>query len=390
MKRYAALFGCFCLLFTLLTGCNLQLMVEETEPPKKTDYEKKLDEIVDLLNEVYVDGYSTEQLGDYLADAAVQATGDRWSYYISADEYASYMEDTNNEYVGIGVTVELVNADDPGYTITDVNKSGPAFAAGLLPNDIIVAVEGTNALELGMEGVKNTIRGKVDTEVNITILRGEEEIPFTIMRALIEYEVVTYTLLDNVGYIKIADFQAHCAERSIEAIEDLLHQGATALVFDVRYNPGGRKSELVELLDYLLPEGILFRSVDYKGREAVDESDGATYLDIPMAVLVNEDSYSAAEFFAAALQEYDWATIVGTQTVGKGNYQQTYQLSDGSAVAVSTGHYSTPKGNNLEGVGVTPDKIVEVDDQTYLDLYYEVLEWHEDIQLQAALEAVAE
>ena len=109
-----------------------------------------------------------------------------------------------------------------------------------------------------------------------------------------------------------------------------------------------------------------------------------------MAVLVNEDSYSAAEFFAAALQEYDWATIVGTQTVGKGNYQQTFQLSDGSAIAVSTGHYSTPLGNHLEGVGVTPDQIVEVDDQTYLDLYYEVLEWHEDIQLQTALKAVAE
>ena len=212
----------------------------------------------------------------------------------------------------------------------------------------------------------------------------------TITRAVIEYEVVTYELLDTVGYIKIADFQAHCAQRSIEAIEDLLHQGATALVFDVRYNPGGRKSELVELLDYLLPEGILFRSVDYKGKEAIDESDGATFLDVPMAVLVNEDSYSAAEFFAAALQEYEWATVVGAPTVGKGNYQQTFQLSDGSAIAVSTGHYSTPLGKNLEGVGVTPDKIVEVDDQTYMDLYYEKLDWTEDPQLQAALEAVAE
>ena len=109
-----------------------------------------------------------------------------------------------------------------------------------------------------------------------------------------------------------------------------------------------------------------------------------------MAVLVNEDSYSAAEFFAAALQEYEWATVVGTQTVGKGNYQQTYLLSDGSAVAVSTGHYSTPQGKNLEGVGITPDVIVEVDDQTYLNLYYERLDWTEDPQLQAALEAIAE
>lgn len=389
MKRLIALFGCLCLLLTVLTGCMPQFM-PETETSDKTDYEKKLDEIVDLLSQVYVDGYSTEELGDYLAEAAVSATGDRWSYYISADEYASYMEDSNNEYVGIGVTVQLVNEDDPGFTILEVNKDGPAFVAGILPNDIILEVEGSSSLELGIDGVKDTIRGVAGTDVNLLILRDGQELPITITRAVIEYEVVTYELLDTVGYIKIADFQAHCAQRSIEAIEDLLHQGATALVFDVRYNPGGRKSELVELLDYLLPEGILFRSVDYKGREAVDESDAATFLDVTMAVLVNEDSYSAAEFFAAALQEYEWATIVGAPTVGKGNYQQTYLLSDGSAVAVSTGHYSTPKGNNLEGVGVTPDKIVEVDDQTYMEIYYEKLDWTEDPQLQAALDAVRE
>lgn len=389
MKRFVALLGCFCLLLTLLTGCLPQFM-PETETSDKTEYEKKLDEIVDLLSQVYVDGYNTDELGDYLAEAAVSATGDRWSYYISADEYASYMEDSNNEYVGIGVTVQLVNEDDPGYTILEVNKDGPAFLAGILPNDIILEVEGRSSLELGIDGVKDTIRGVAGTDVNLVILRDGAELPMTITRAVIEYEVVTYELLDTVGYIKIADFQAHCAQRSIDAIEDLLHRGATAIVFDVRYNPGGRKSELVELLDYLLPEGILFRSVDYKGREAVDESDGATFLDVPMAVLVNEDSYSAAEFFAAALQEYEWATIVGAPTVGKGNYQQTYQLSDGSAIAVSTGHYSTPLGKNLEGVGVTPDKIVEVDDQTYMDLYYENLDWTEDPQLQVALEAVTE
>lgn len=390
MKRYVALFGCFCLLLTLLTGCVPQFMPTDTDTTKKTDYEKKLDELVDLLSEVYVDGYTTDELGDYLAEAAIQATGDRWSYYISAEEYASYLEDSNNEYVGIGVTVQLVNEDDPGFTILEVNKNGPAFTGGILPNDIILEVEGVSSLELGIEGVKDKIRGEAGTQVNLTILRDGQELPMSITRAVIEYEVVTYKMIDSVGYIKIADFQAHCAERSIEAIDDLLRQGATGLVFDVRFNPGGRKSELVQLLDYLLPEGILFRSVDYKGKETLDESDGATFLDIPMAVLVNEDSYSAAEFFAAALQEYEWATIVGNQTVGKGNYQQTFRLSDGSAVAVSTGHYSTPLGKNLEGVGVTPDKLIDVDYDTYLALYYETVELEDDAQLQAALEAVAE
>ena len=164
-------------------------------------------------------------------------------------------------------------------------------------------------------------------------------------------------------------------------------RGATALIFDLRFNPGGMKDELVKVLDYLLPEGPLFRSVNYKGEEEVDYSD-EDCLDMPMAVIINDDSYSAAEFFAAALQEYEAAVIVGTQTCGKANYQQTFRLSDGSAIAISTGHYQTPNGVTLDGIGVTPDIIVEVDEDTYLDLYYEKVEKADDAQLQAAINAL--
>ena len=145
----------------------------------------------------------------------------------------------------------------------------------------------------------------------------------------------------------------------------------------------------MELLDYLLPEGPLFRSVDYKGNEDIDYSDAAC-VELPMAVLVNGDSYSAAEFFAVALQEYGVGTVVGTQTVGKANYQQTFVLSDGSAVAVSTGHYQTPHGVTLAGVGITPDIPVEVDDDTYLKIYSNALEKSEDAQLQAAIAALTQ
>ena len=199
-----------------------------------------------------------------------------------------------------------------------------------------------------------------------------------------------YELLESGdGYIKINNFDSHCARDTIAAIEELVGQGAKALIFDLRFNPGGYKHELVEVLDYLLPEGPLFRSVDYKGGEEVDYSE-ASYLDIPMAVLVNEDSYSAAEFFAAALQEYEAAVVVGAQTCGKANYQQTFRLSDGSAIAISTGHYQTPNGVTLAGVGVTPDIPVEVDQETYLAIYYETLDKAEDAQLQAAITALAE
>ena len=152
-------------------------------------------------------------------------------------------------------------------------------------------------------------------------------------------------------------------------------------------NPGGFADELVELLDYLLPEGDLFRTVSYDGKEQVDTSD-ADFLDMPMAVLVNGDSYSAAEFFAAALQEYEAAIVVGEPTVGKGYYQNTIQLGDGSAVALSTGKYFTPKGNSLADVGVTPDVRAEVDEETAANIYYGLCTTAEDPQIQAAVNAL--
>ena len=380
----------------LLSGCTFRFDAfdrSETEQVEadtaaQEDYHEKLDEIVALLNEVYVDGYDTDKLGDYLAQAAVAATGDRWSYYVSAEDYDAFVESNENAYVGIGVTVESSDDLTDGVQITKVTPNSPAEEAGIEADDRIYAVEGETVESLGLDEAKNRIRGEEGTEVTLTILRGEKKFDVTVKRASVEVEVVKYSMLDgSIGYIKINNFEANSADRTIEAIDTLRGQGAKALVFDLRFNPGGRKDELVRVLDDLLPEGPLFRSVDYKGNESVDYSD-ADCVELPMAVLVNGDSYSAAEFFAAALQEYDWATVVGTKTCGKANYQQTFRLSDGSAVAVSTGHYQTPHGVTLANVGVTPDKIVEVDNKTYLELYKEAVAVKDDAQLQAAIKAV--
>lgn len=380
----------------LLSGCTFRFDAfdrSETEQVEadtaaQEDYHEKLDEIVALLNEVYVDGYDTDKLGDYLAQAAVAATGDRWSYYVSAEDYDAFVESNENAYVGIGVTVESSDDLTDGVQITKVKPNSPAEEAGIEADDRIYAVEGETVESLGLDETKNRIRGEEGTEVTLTILRGEKKFDVTVKRASVEVEVVKYSMLDgSIGYIKINNFEANSADRTIEAIDTLRGQGAKALVFDLRFNPGGRKDELVRVLDELLPEGPLFRSVDYKGNESVDYSD-ADCVELPMAVLVNGDSYSAAEFFAAALQEYDWATVVGTKTCGKANYQQTFRLSDGSAVAVSTGHYQTPHGVTLANVGVTPDKIVEVDNKTYLELYKEAVAVKDDAQLQAAIKAV--
>lgn len=380
----------------LLSGCTFRFDAfdrSETEQVEadtaaQEDYHEKLDEIVALLNEVYVDGYDTDKLGDYLAQAAVAATGDRWSYYVSAEDYDAFVESNENAYVGIGVTVESSDDLTDGVQITKVTPNSPAEEAGIEADDRIYAVEGETVESLGLDETKNRIRGEEGTEVTLTILRGEKKFDVTVKRASVEVEVVKYSMLDgSIGYIKINNFEANSADRTIEAIDALRGQGAKALVFDLRFNPGGRKDELVRVLDELLPEGPLFRSVDYKGNESVDYSD-ADCVELPMAVLVNGDSYSAAEFFAAALQEYDWATVVGTKTCGKANYQQTFRLSDGSAVAVSTGHYQTPHGVTLANVGVTPDEIVEVDNKTYLELYKEAVAVKDDAQLQAAIKAV--
>ncbi len=378
-------------------GLNPELLDRVREQQKETvpaeteenaDYQNKLDEILNILNTYYVDDYSTEDLGDYLAEAAIASTGDRWSYYISADEYSAYLESNANAYVGIGVTIQLVQETDPGFTIVSVTHESPAEEAGLQNGDMIVGVEGQNAAELGMTGTQQLVRGEEGTDVTITVERNGQRFDVTITRRIIEVDVVVYELLESgEGYIKINNFDTHCARDTIAAIEDLRGQGPTALIFDLRFNPGGMKDELVKVLDYLLPEGPLFRSVNYKGEEEVDYSD-EDCLDMPMAVIINGDSYSAAEFFAAALQEYEAAVIVGTQTCGKANYQQTFRLSDGSAIAISTGHYQTPNGVTLDGIGVTPDIIVEVDEETYFDLYYEKVEKADDAQLQAAISAL--
>ena len=347
----------------------------------------KLDQLESLILERFIAGADQTELEDAAAAAMVAATGDRWSYYIPADEYEAYQEQMANAYVGVGITI-LAGEEGEGFQIMEVTSGGPAEEAGLLADDVLIRVENQDVREMDASQVRNYVRGEEGTFVSLTVLRGEEELTFSVERRQIQSPVATGTLLeDNVGLVTIENFDSRCAEESIAAIESLLEQGAQRLVFDVRNNPGGYSDELVELLDYLLPEGDLFRTERYDGQEHVDTSD-ASCLEIPMAVLVNADSYSAAEFFAAALQEYGAAVVVGTQTCGKGYFQTTYQLNDGSAVALSIGRYFTPNGVSLIDIGVMPDVPVEVDEETAAEILYGRLEPQEDPQIQAAVNAL--
>lgn len=349
--------------------------------------ESKLEELADLIEERFIGAYDPTEMEDAAAAAMIDALGDRWSYYIPADQYDAHMEQMENAYVGIGITI-TVTEDESGFQVTKVNAGGPADQAGMCAGDVIVAIEGQSAADMSTDEASTLVRGEEGTDVRITVLREGEKIDLTVTRMLVETPVATAAMLEeHIGLVTITNFDSRCFDETKTAIEDLLEQGATALIFDVRNNPGGYKHELVDVLDYLLPVGPLFRSEDYKGNVTVDESD-AEFLDVPMAVLVNEDSYSAAEFFAAALREYDWATVVGTQTSGKGYFQTTIRLSDGSAVGLSVGKYTTPNGVSLADVGITPDIVVEVDDETYWAIYAGTLDPNEDPQIQAAVDAL--
>ena len=342
----------------------------------------KLSQLENLLLNRFVDGADQKALEDAAAHAMVAALGDRWSYYIPADEYAAYLEQKNNAYVGIGVTIQ---AAEDGFHIQKLSADGPAEKAGLQVGDVIVAVDGTDVVGKTADQCKQLVQGKAGSQVQITVNRAGETQTFAVTRATVKTPVVTTQMLEgNIGLITIANFNTNCASETIAAVKSLQQSGAVALIFDVRNNGGGYASEMVKVLDHLLPEGELFRTVNYKGQESVDRSD-ASCVEMPMAVLVNEYSYSAAEFFAVALHEYEWATVVGAQTSGKGYFQVVYELSDGSAVGVSIGKYFTPSGVSLEGVGITPDIPVEVDDETFAAIYYGQLDPMEDPQILAAI-----
>ena len=349
----------------------------------------KAAKVQEIIETYFIDDYDEDTLADGAASGMVDATGDEWSYYLSADEVAAYEESMANAYVGVGITI-TEDAEAGGMRVEEVVSGGPAEEAGIRAGDLLLAVEGEDVLTLGIDGTRNLVRGEEGTRVKMHFSRNGSEYDVSVERRSIETPVVTGELLDeNIGYIKIDNFDERSAAETIAFVKDLIGQGAEALLFDVRFNPGGYADELVKVLDYLLPEGDLFRSVDYAGCEEVDTSD-ASCVELPMAVLVNEDSYSAAEFFAAALQEYEWATIVGSQTYGKGNFQTAFYLSDGSMVNLSIGKYYTPGGKSLSETGVTPDVVVDLDDEQYALLYYNALEQADDPQFQAAIDTLTQ
>lgn len=319
-------------------------------------------EIEKIIDDNYIGDADYNELYNAAAAAMVKSIGDKWSYFMNAEEYEAYKLSSSNEYSGIGVSVKVNSGGE--FEVFSVEESSPAANAGIAVGDIITAIDGEDVSDKTLEDVSLLIRSKVNKDFPMTLESGGDTKTVTVACEIIYKNPVSSRLLDgNIGYIKISNFEAGSSENTKKAIEQLLQTGATSFIFDVRNNPGGLLTELVDLLDYILPEGDLFISVDKSGKETVQTSDKVS-LKNKMIVLVNGNSYSAAEFFAAALQEYNWATVVGEQTTGKARSQITLELSDGSAVHISTHKYLTPNRVDLaEAGGVTPDIAVSQDDE---------------------------
>lgn len=353
----------------------------------RNDQPSKLQELQAIVEYYFIGEADTYAMEEAAASAMIEALKDRWSFYMSAEEYLGYQDTMANSYVGVGVTVQ-VRKDGTGLDVISVSANGPAESAGILSGDVLIAVDGTSLAGKNSEDARLLIRGEENTQVVLTVDRNGQTLEFTVTRRSFQVPVAVGKMLeDKIGLVTIENFDSRCAQETIAAIESLRQQGATALIFDVRNNPGGYKHEMVQVLDYLLPAGELFRSEDYRGQTSVDYSNEA-FLDMPMAVLINGNSYSAAEFFAAALDEYDAAIVVGEKTTGKGYFQSTFQLSDGSAVNLSIGKYFTPKGVSLAGVGLQPQVEQLVDEHTAYLIAVDALDPMEDPQILAAVNAI--
>lgn len=348
----------------------------------------KLGEIRERVDELYVGQYDLQDAVDLACVGFVTGVGDRWSSYMSKEEYESYMTSLEGQASGIGVYTTY-DQEQNRLRIIEVYEGSGAQEAGLQHGDEIVGAGDKTLEKDGYQAVIDAIAGDEGTDAQVTIKHadtGKTE-TLSIERREVEATMVTGKMLDDTtGYIYIYNFHQHADEQFEKVLQDLLNQGAQKLVFDVRNDPGGSVEVLANMLDPLLPEGTIMTLRAKDGTEKVYSSD-AEELDVPMAVLVNADSISAAEFFAAALQEYGKAIVVGEQTIGKGYSQRTYPLSDGSALRLSDNEYFTPQGKSLIGTGVTPDVSVELPAEKAQNFYF--LSPEDDDQLIAARQALA-
>ena len=340
--------------------------------------------------EAYVDHFflndtDGEHLEDYIYKGYMAGLDDPYAAYYNAEEYAQLMEEDSGEYVGIGVTVR--QDADTGYVVVEqVNKNGPAYNAGVQADDVIMAVDGEDTSKLGLQDTVSAIK-KDEEPVVLTVLRNNETMEITVDKSQIVMETVTWEMKENkIGYIAVSQFVENTSDQFNEALTSLSEEGMSSLIIDLRDNGGGLLTACLDMVSRFVPdEKLIVYTEDKNGNQTKYNSDSVDVLDLPVVLLVNENSASASEIMTGCLKDYGIATVVGETTYGKGIVQKIYPLSDGTAVKLTVSKYYTPNGNNIHGTGIEPDVTVELDE----DLMYEVeVPKEEDNQLQAAIEVL--
>lgn len=361
-------------------------------------YEKALNEIKDTqllydklasVDSAYRTNYVGEIDENMLVDSVlrgyVAGTGDKYGAYFNKDEFAEIVTDANAEFVGIGINA-LYDSDYSAIYVVNVIPDSPALEAGLKSGDLITHVEGLSVEDLGYSAALSKIKGEEKTYAEFTVLRDASYIDFKIERRKVTDYTVYSKLYSNdksIGIVQILEFDNGTPQQFKAAVKELMGKGVSKLVFDVRNNPGGNLEAIEEVLDYLLPEGTIIRIYDAAGNEETLASD-AECIDLPMMVLVNSNTASAAELFSSALRDYGKAKLIGETTYGKGTMQTILPLYDGSAISVSQSMYAPPVSDNYEGVGLKPDIIVKLADEVK-DKSLFLLGDQEDAQLLAAI-----
>lgn len=322
---------------------------------------KKLNKLNALIDKYYLyeDEIDTDQLAEGIYSGYTSALGDKYTVYYDEDETKALMESTSGTFSGVGAT--LTKDADTGYaTIVNVYEDSPAEKAGLKAGDILEKIDDHEVGDEQLDTVVSWIKGEKGTDVKITVLRDGEELELTATRDTIEVKTVSYEMKENqIGYIRVSEFDTVTYDQFKEALDDLEKQGMQGLIVDLRNNPGGSLDTVTNMLRLLLPEGTIVSTKDKNGKTDEIICDGTHEFKKPMAVLVNQYSASASEIFSGAVQDYGTAKIVGVTTYGKGVVQQLMDLGDGTCLKVTIAEYYTPNGRSINGKGVEPDVEVE-------------------------------
>jgi len=348
----------------------------------------KLQTLEEVIEEYFYLGEVTdEEFRDGIYKGMLQALGDDYSEYYTEEELNNLLQQVEGTYYGIGAYVSLDTVSGLPK-ISGTIKGAPAEEADLRANDIIYEVDGTSTYGLSLDEVVSLIKGEENTDVVLTIYReGENDYLYiTVTRRQVETPTIEHEMLDDgMAYISISEFDEVSVTQFRNALKDAEKEGMKGLIVDVRANPGGSLNAVVEMLRMILPEGLIVYTEDVNGEREEFYCDGKNELDVPLVVLVDMNSASASEIFAAAVKDHELGTLVGTTTFGKGIVQQIIPFRDGTAIKLTISAYYTPKGYNIHGTGVEPDIICEFDGDAYYDEINPV-----DTQLEKAKEVLKE